>query len=524
VHRRRVIAAATALAAAASLAIVVYGRTAPPIVTASDLAVGEWYLELATGGELLVGAYSRFGWNHPGPMLFYLTAPFYALSGHRAPAMYAVGLAINLTSIATILWIVGSDWRRQRLARVLAVFLFVLVFRVQYLFSSPWNAHVPALACVALITLAAAVASGRLSLLPLLAGFASFVTQSHVGYVPIVAGTVIVTIVWAHASHADERRALWRWLGWAAVVVLILWAPPIAEALSAGGGNPVKLAKFFLAPDAAGHSVRDAMAHLSYGLNGILNPVLYVWFANPVSLSGLSWAIPLAIGQMVLLAAIGYAGLRSDRQFEGRLALFALLATVIGGWSLTRVQGDILSHEVLRFTVLGTLNLAVIAAAGLRLVRRTSVTGPAPRQRVLGAAVAAVLFIVFGIYDLRAFTEFERVGTDRAPIANAYTAIRDHLRAQGLRRPLFQVDQHQWPMAASMLMRLRQDGMTGAVEDNVRWMFTDAAAATGEEDAVISLANLPRHREWQARAGTTVLYESETVNVDARRLDPATAR
>ena len=91
---------------------------------------------------------------------------------------------------------------------MLAIGLLLLAFRVQYFISSPWNALVPVLAFVALVTVAAAVATGRLTLLPLMAGFATFVSQSHVGYVPIVGATVVAAIAWAYAGHAHDRRAL----------------------------------------------------------------------------------------------------------------------------------------------------------------------------------------------------------------------------------------------------------------------------------------------------------------------------
>jgi hypothetical protein len=222
---------------------------------------------------------------------------------------------------------------------------------------------------------------------------------------------------------------------------------------------------------------------------------------------------------------IGCRDLRDGRRFEGQMALLALLATLIGGWSMTRVRGDILNHELLRFTAFGVLNLAVIAAAGLGVIMNRD-TGTAERwlaARRAAVGGAAVVFVALGIRDLTSLTSFERRRTERTHIVQAYTAIRDHLRAQGLRHPLLQIDEEQWPVAAGILLRLRHDGVVCAVEEDKRWMFTKATAATGEEDTVISLANGPRHREWRARPGTFVLYQSSRVNVDARR-EPPTAR
>ena len=85
-----------AIAPGEFLAMVSFARVTPPITTDSDFAVDRGVHGLATRGRLLVGPYSRFGWNHPGPFYFYFQAPLYALSGHKAASLYAGALAINL--------------------------------------------------------------------------------------------------------------------------------------------------------------------------------------------------------------------------------------------------------------------------------------------------------------------------------------------------------------------------------------------------------------------------------------------
>src|SRR5580765_82341 len=100
---------AAALAVLGSLGLVNFAASATPIVTDADIAVNELYVELATKGQLLVGPYSRFGWHHPGPLYFYVVAPFYALAGHQAAAMYAVALAFNLAALVVIAWVLARE-------------------------------------------------------------------------------------------------------------------------------------------------------------------------------------------------------------------------------------------------------------------------------------------------------------------------------------------------------------------------------------------------------------------------------
>ena len=55
-------------------------------------------------GLQAVGAYSRFGWHHPGPALFYLLAPFYLLGGSTEVALSAGAISINLISLLAVAW------------------------------------------------------------------------------------------------------------------------------------------------------------------------------------------------------------------------------------------------------------------------------------------------------------------------------------------------------------------------------------------------------------------------------------
>src|ERR1043166_6073345 len=49
-----------------------------------DMAVLEIGTLHASTGAQLLGPYSRFHWNHPGPLYFYLLVPFYVLSGRQS--------------------------------------------------------------------------------------------------------------------------------------------------------------------------------------------------------------------------------------------------------------------------------------------------------------------------------------------------------------------------------------------------------------------------------------------------------
>lgn len=514
--------AVTVLVVLGLLAVVDFARRAAPIITDSDLAVGELYVEMATQGELLVGPYSRFGWHHPGPVFFYLQAPFYALARRQAAAIYAVAVAINLTAILTLGWVVARERHRWPLAVLLTGACVLFAWRVPMFLASPWTAHVPVLPSLAFLVLAAAVASGRLALVPLAALVASFVAETHVGFVPVVGAVAAGVLTFCYFEPACDRRLLRSTLNRSAWLCTALWILPVSEALAHAGGNLASLLRFFVTDVAPGHSLREAFINWSYGMTGILRPDFMLPWGGHFELTHLWWSVPCAIGELLGLAVIARLDLGAGRRFEGCLATVALGASVVSLWSLTRIRGDILSHDLFRIAALGALNLGIIGAAGLRVLvdadRKTwsrRVSAPVAAYLVLGG-----LALALGERDLRDLTAYERRRTERVAIVNAYTAIRNYIAAEGIRRPLFRLDEDRWGDAAGILLRLRQDDTPVSVENDRLPMFTDAFAATGDEDVVITLANLGLHTELRARPDTVVIVESGPFFVDATKITP----
>lgn len=215
-----------ALAIAAVLAIVLYAHVTPPIITDSDIALTELYTQLATHGRVFVGPYSRYGWNHPGPLYFYIQAPFYAAAGHRAASLYAVALAINLFAIATLAWCVlrKANW-------LASLFLtgacLVFAWRAPMLLASPWTGHIPILPTLAFVIVCAGIASGSTTWLPLAVCLGSFAVQTHVGFAPTVV-VLLVSSVALVALRKHDHTSLRRSLHLSIWTATALWALPIS--------------------------------------------------------------------------------------------------------------------------------------------------------------------------------------------------------------------------------------------------------------------------------------------------------
>jgi hypothetical protein len=497
------------------LAIVAYARLAAPIVTDSDFAVGEVYVELATRAQLLLGPYSRFGWHHPGPLYFYVVAPFYALAGHQAAAIYAVALAVNLVAIAAIAWVTARETRGP-LASALVGALLLFAWRTDRFLASPWTAHIPILPALGFLVIAAAVAAGRLRLLPIMIAFGSFAAQTHVGFAPTVLFVAVMAALigtWKPADLAARRRSWWM----SAVVMMVLWALPIVEALANHGGNVAALWRFFVVDPGAGQSPRQAIAAGSYGLAGIWRADFDLPWGGRVELPDPFVFIFIAILTVALLLALARAHAAAGRRFEAALALVAVAATTIGVWGLTRIPGEILLYDLFRLAAIGAMNYAILAAAAVRaLTDRRPRLVPSGVWRV-ALPVGLLAIAVTGVLHLESLTSFERRQTRRA-IVQAHQAVRDYVASQPLERPLIQIGNDRWGDAAGTLVRLLHDHTPVALKDEHLSMFTPFFAATGSEDALITFADLDLHRELRQRPDNVILLQAFPLFVDARRM------
>jgi hypothetical protein len=100
-----------ALVAVAAMGVVEAVRIAGsshPQIFAGDIALIDLGARDAWRGHQLLGPYSRFGWHHPGPVLFYLMA----LPGRLMGNGPGINLAAVLINAAAAVAAVALVWRR----------------------------------------------------------------------------------------------------------------------------------------------------------------------------------------------------------------------------------------------------------------------------------------------------------------------------------------------------------------------------------------------------------------------------
>ena len=155
-----------------------------------------------------VGPYSRDGWYHPGPLLYYVLAVPYRLLGSSGAALAAAALAVNGASVAGM----GLVARRRGgtgLALVTLVGSAVLLHALGPEFlAMPWNPHLAVLPYGLLLYLLWALVCGDRWALPWATVVATFVVQTHVGYVVLAVPVFVAAVGWTvGAAVVAARRA-----------------------------------------------------------------------------------------------------------------------------------------------------------------------------------------------------------------------------------------------------------------------------------------------------------------------------
>jgi len=423
-----------------------------PYSLIGDAAILALNVDAVGEQDVLLGAFSRFGWYHPGPMITYLLAvPYHLMDG--ATESLAVGaLVVGAISSAAAVWLV----RRRAGLLVAAWTLLVLTVSVRLLgadfLRDSWNPHVSVLPLLAGALLCWTAIRGDAWALPVAVVPLSLALQSHLGYLPPVGaicavlgvGLVVRAVrrVRTGAGGTEPPRRPVRWLvaGVSAVpVALLVWWPPLKEELTVDPGNISKLVDYMregspeetLSVPTALRAVADEFGRLpAYAVGVDLPRLPFIPYLVP--------PVAIAVGVALFVVAVvnGLRRRRADVLWLGALTLAVAAAAVA---AVARVDGPPYYYltrwtvviGILAWTTVGLSLLPELAGAVRRMLpgdRPASVARTVLGVPLVALATAAVL--VTGLGTARAQTPMTEVTGDLERLGQA---VVDDLDRLGLR-------------------------------------------------------------------------------------------
>jgi hypothetical protein len=395
--------------------------------------------------------------------------------------------------------------------------------RAAEMLASQWNPHVLVLPIMAIVVVAAAIAAGRTGLLPVLAALASFIVQTHLGLAPAVvavSGAATAAVAWrVFRTRSTDSPGVWRIVIGTLGLLLLLWLIPIAQELSATDGNLARLWTFFGTQSQPDQMWRTSFRTWSDMISALVRWDVEVGWGNRYRPNPGPWGQFLAITQSVVVALIAVKAAREKDAFRGALAVMVLMASLVGLWSITRIDDDLYDHLVFWLAGIGALHLGLIADALVRLVPRV------PRQMSRTPTVAACV-LLFGAAAAVGFQEL-RVVVSRSyrpssePLAarRLVAAILPEFASGGINRPLVTIDQPTWGVAAGVLLQLQKRQIPFTVEEGWWFMFGPPARPAGvpSDSSKLIFAGPELRMRMDVEGGHEMLAERERVAIFVAR-------
>lgn len=375
-----------------------------PDVLASDMALINLRIGDVLGPDTpLLGPFSRFDWNHPGPLMFWLLAPVWRVLGGTAGAMWAAGAVANLVA-AVGLVVLARRLGGRRLLVVVGAATLVLLIGTGPLVADPWNPYLAMLPFAVFLLAAAAVATGDLVMVPVAVGVGSLLVQTHVGYALLVGVVGAWSALWLvvgirqrrHDPGAPPPRRLAIIAGATILVALAAWSGPILEQFTGDPGNLTLVLEYFTTSDEPTVGSGEALSALGRQLSP-LGP----WLGGAEEVPGSAalmepapwwWALPALVLLGASVALAWRRGWRAPALLGGTVAVGIASAVVatsqITGFAFVYLLRFWWPLAMLCWVTIGWVAVLLVAPAG---------TASAARRRVgtvvSGAAIAAVALV-----------------------------------------------------------------------------------------------------------------------------------
>ncbi len=329
--------------------------------------------------------------SHPGPISFFLLAPVYRLLGSTSWALQVSAATLNVGALAATVW---AAHRRAGLRGALLVAAGLALLMRMYgttVLMYPWNPYMPVLFWALFLVCVWCVLCDDLAMLPVAVVAGSVCAQTHLPYVGLVGGLVVLLVVALAIAYrrargdGGARRRLARWAAASVALGLLLWLPVFVEELGGDPGNISVIIDSFRHPTDQPIGASAAWRLLTQHLN-VVRLVEGNRFGEASQVPGIALLVVWAV------SAVAAVRLRDRRLM--RLHLVVAVALALGYVIMSRIFGATWFYLTLWAFGTATLTLAAIVATAVAvamplIARRTD---ERTRER-LGLASLATLAV-----------------------------------------------------------------------------------------------------------------------------------
>lgn len=445
-----------------------------------DIAVIELQVRKAQDFSQLLGPYSRFKWNHPGPFFFYLMAPFYTLLGEHSQALFIGVLALVFLSVAGTIMIATANGKWIQVELIACAFVLLTAYMEPWRLVLPWNPFATVFPFACFLFLNAGLILKGFRYFPWLIILGSFLIQTHIMYLPVCLTMIILSGLfrWLLKDADTDRnpdagkRAL---TGFLIFIFLLSWFPPVYQQFAQKPGNLSLLCHFF--SETRQHSSFEDMI-LPFA--GSYSAPLISLIKNlvPSFSDDHNWGQGcLLIIQMMLLPLLTYRARLKGHLFDAAVGLSLINGTLVSLTSSSRITGEVHDYLILNVSVLGIFSTAAIIWMSGLSTHRLAVRY-IPLLLMIGSSLYATRSI-----QVNARREYSVIASEISfvnPFAGDIIACceRNHIS-----HPVFRIaSDGVWGSSAAIILALEKRNLSYSIEDNWLFMFGYPHRRTGEED------------------------------------------
>jgi hypothetical protein len=361
-----------------------------------DMSLAELMMRGIPDNPPLVGVAARVGRDindqgyKPGPSMAYALYPVYLAMFRSSISVIVSTLVVHMAGVLATLFFVRRwfGWR----ATVITAFLLAVMVRslAPGFFLEPWNTWIPVFAYTLFLVLVAGVLLGHHRALPLAVAVGYHCLQTHISYVPLVAGALAPLTVWL--VWTTWRSGAWRRpVAWSAAVTFVMWLPPVIEQLQPGPGNLRRVWEHFTSPPDETVGIRAAFRALAGEFN-LAGPFVSGPGRDPTD-DPRWWGFVA----FVVVVFTGLAAWRRHRDRNlGRLYVVLGWSTLIGFYATSRVFGTFYDYVIRWSWLLAAFWMVASVwsiSSDVDVRRRFASAGPRSIPVIGGAAVLGVAVV-----------------------------------------------------------------------------------------------------------------------------------